>query len=407
MTTPTVAELASDERFIRFCLTDGRSEREFWRSRSRRDPHFAARMAEAREVVWELYRVGSTPAPPGFAAAIWERIEREVPQAADPLSGGLPNRLASPAALRRRTVGGRHPRRGARPPRRVAIPGLAAVLAIALVGLYYALPSIERGLSGAVTDDRPDRGAHWTEVANPGDTALTLPLPDGSTVRLAPESRLRYPQRFGRGGRPVHLTGEAFFDVARDSTSPFAVLAEGTVTRVLGTSFNVQAYPDGDEVEVDVYSGEVAVSVRDPGAEGNATAGRRPADGRSRTSTRGASGAESPPVRLLPNQRVTFDRKRGELALDISRAPRLLSSGTRVHGRRFVDASFGEVARALATAYGVTIDLDDPTLARCDVTVTLAHGSLFGELEVLCAILELTYARRSGRIILSGPGCRE
>lgn len=87
------------------------------------------------------------------------------------------------------------------------------------------------------------------------ETTREITLPDGSRVTLNANSQLSYQEDFLE--RRVSLTGEAFFDVARDTLRPFEIFTGETVTRVLGTSFNVRAYPDEDKVEVMVRTGQV------------------------------------------------------------------------------------------------------------------------------------------------------
>lgn len=96
-------------------------------------------------------------------------------------------------------------------------------------------------------------------------TTQEVILPDGSQVTLNANSRLSYFEDFTE--RKVHLSGEAFFDVARDTSSPFEIYTEETVTRVLGTSFNVRAYPNEDKVEVMVRTGRVEFREEDDEAD--------------------------------------------------------------------------------------------------------------------------------------------
>jgi len=85
-------------------------------------------------------------------------------------------------------------------------------------------------------------------------------LPDGSEIWLNRNSELRY-QVSGRSGeRRAVLHGEAFFHVSKDSLHPFIINAADAEVSVLGTSFNVKAYPGCKEVEVMVQSGKVRVS---------------------------------------------------------------------------------------------------------------------------------------------------
>ncbi len=82
-------------------------------------------------------------------------------------------------------------------------------------------------------------------------------LPDGSVVWLNAASRISYPAEFGQ--RSVRLSGEAYFEVVRDEERPFTVQAPNSRITVLGTSFNVRAYPRENEERVSVNSGRVSV----------------------------------------------------------------------------------------------------------------------------------------------------
>lgn len=86
----------------------------------------------------------------------------------------------------------------------------------------------------------------------------TVRLPDGSTITLEPDSRLTYPHRFTGNTREVQLTGEAFFEVKPNHEKPFIVHTANMVATVLGTSFNVEAYPNGI-AKVVVATGRVKV----------------------------------------------------------------------------------------------------------------------------------------------------
>ena len=85
-------------------------------------------------------------------------------------------------------------------------------------------------------------------------------LPDGSVVKLNAGTQIEYPEIFGSGKRIVRLSGEAFFNVQRDTLHPFVIETENASVEVLGTSFNVSAYPDAKTVEVHVETGKVKLT---------------------------------------------------------------------------------------------------------------------------------------------------
>jgi transmembrane sensor len=89
---------------------------------------------------------------------------------------------------------------------------------------------------------------------------LKIDLPDGSKVFLNRNSTLSYNKAFGRPDRNVKLSGEAFFDIARDTNNPFVIDAGLADIKVLGTSFNVKTANNQSQVEVYVKSGKVLLS---------------------------------------------------------------------------------------------------------------------------------------------------
>ena len=92
-------------------------------------------------------------------------------------------------------------------------------------------------------------------------------LSDGTVVWLNADSYLRYPVAFNHGKREVHLTGEAYFKVAKDASRPFCVVANGVWVEVYGTEFNVNTHRP-DVIQTTLVSGKIGVKV---GPEGEKT----------------------------------------------------------------------------------------------------------------------------------------
>lgn len=97
-------------------------------------------------------------------------------------------------------------------------------------------------------------------VSTPAQQTTTVLLSDGTEVLLNANSRLEYPKEFSGGQRSVTLTGEARFHVTKDTRHPFIVHTQQIQTQVLGTVFDVKAYPQGTP-DVTLYEGKVAVSL--------------------------------------------------------------------------------------------------------------------------------------------------
>jgi ferric-dicitrate binding protein FerR (iron transport regulator) len=86
-----------------------------------------------------------------------------------------------------------------------------------------------------------------------------LVLEDGTRVWVNADSRLTYPTRFSKNERIVELEGEVYFEVAKDKERPFIVKTTNTEIQVLGTSFNIKAYKNEDEVQTTLVEGKIAL----------------------------------------------------------------------------------------------------------------------------------------------------
>jgi transmembrane sensor len=109
---------------------------------------------------------------------------------------------------------------------------------------------------------------------SPGNTVATKPgsksqitLPDGTQVWINADSKITYDQHFPGKYREVYLTGEAYFDVVRDTTRPFIIHTRSIDVRVLGTSFNVRSYPNEKTTETALIHGTVEVTLHNNPAQ--------------------------------------------------------------------------------------------------------------------------------------------
>lgn len=133
--------------------------------------------------------------------------------------------------------------------RRVAVAACIALLA----GSLFRWPSLRPHRQSAA----PSPGR---EIANTATHVRKLTLPDGSRIWITPGSTLTVPEDFNITSRNVTLSGEGYFEVA-PMTIPFHVKAGGLETTVLGTHFNIEAYPGENMRGIALSSGSVAVKV--------------------------------------------------------------------------------------------------------------------------------------------------
>ncbi|MEL4309043.1 FecR family protein [Joostella sp. CR20] len=99
----------------------------------------------------------------------------------------------------------------------------------------------------------------YKEIAALGERKI-IELSDGSKVFLNSGSTLTYTSAYNKRDRKVNLSGEAFFEVAHNKEKPFIVKTTHLQTRVLGTSFNINSYPENKDFKVSVTTGKVEVT---------------------------------------------------------------------------------------------------------------------------------------------------
>lgn len=100
---------------------------------------------------------------------------------------------------------------------------------------------------------------YTAQLVTPKGARTRKTLPDGSVVWLNAGSTLDYPRQFNGKNRVVKLSGEAYFEVVKDQEHPFLVHTPAFSVRVLGTGFNVRAYPGEDSAVTALVHGSVEV----------------------------------------------------------------------------------------------------------------------------------------------------
>jgi len=98
------------------------------------------------------------------------------------------------------------------------------------------------------------------EIEAPYGAKIAMNLADGTKVWLNAGSKMTYDNSFNSSNRRIHLVGEGYFKVAKNTELPFVVEAGEVAVKAVGTAFNVKAYPDEDLLEATLVEGIVDVS---------------------------------------------------------------------------------------------------------------------------------------------------
>ncbi|RRB04733.1 FecR family protein [Larkinella rosea] len=227
------------------------------------------------------------------------------------------------------------------------------------------------------------------EVANANNGPKTINLPDGSTIVLKPQGRVSYANDFGGEIREVYLVGEAFFEVHKDPSRPFYVYANGLVTKVLGTSFTVQAPEDASQVKVLVKTGKVSVF-----AGTQATVSQQKED------------YKLGGIVLTPNQQIVFSPTDTRIIKSVVPKPAMLEGPAKYQLFSFKRTPIAEVFATLEKSYGIKIVYDEEVMKDCYLTASLDDEPLFEKLDLICNTISAHYEQMDAHIIITSKGCQ-
>lgn len=203
-----------------------------------------------------------------------------------------------------------------------------------------------------------------TYATAPGKRAKIY-LPDGSTVSLSVQSQIRYTRDFGKTGRDVYLTGEAYFEVPHNTSAPFVVHTANAVSRVLGTSFGARMYNDELSTRLMVNAGKVAI--RSSKGERVVTAGE-------------AVNASATAIEAIPLDVAANAWMRGEMV--------------------FVNTPLRDVVKEMQRWYGIDIRLDDSTLGDELVTATLRSQNPQEAVRIITVIFGVRVAHNGNTVTI-------
>lgn len=204
---------------------------------------------------------------------------------------------------------------------------------------------------------------HKQMIAYTGDDQknLQVDLPDGSKVFLNRNTKLSYRAKFGTKKREVKLTGEAFFEISRDSLKPFIIKTDKARVKVLGTSFNVITSNTDSAVEVYVKTGKVML----------------------------ADNSGSLSLIIDPEYIGTIDSKTNEKVLN--KDPNYLSWKTNllVYDGQKLDVVFKDLKRV----YNMEIIVDDPAILENTWTSPIDNQPQDTIIRLICASFNLRYVK--------------
>lgn len=243
-------------------------------------------------------------------------------------------------------------------PRRNFFLRIAAAVAVLLVAVFLLVQYLG--------------GGEYMELATQNQVEESL-LPDGSQISMNQYSSLVYAPRRDKQYRRVELSGDAFFEVERDTARPFVIQAHDLEIEVLGTAFYVDAREDQPEVQVIVQSGTVAVK------------------------------AGQAQVILNAGEIGIYDKASGALSKQANEDQNYMAWKTDV--LVFEQTNLERVVFDLNRKFHTRISLADPALKACEITATYEGKSLEAIVKIIEKTLNIKAEQKDREIIFTGKSC--
>lgn len=220
-------------------------------------------------------------------------------------------------------------------------------------------------------------GSHTAEIVEkhaPRGEQLRFTLPDGSQVWLNADSKLQFPEYFSKNERRVELTGEAFFKVKHQADKPFMVKTSEIDVEVLGTEFNVSAYPDNPAVSTTLKSGKVKLYRKNPET------------------------GHSQSLILSPGQKADFIPDRESFIADTVNT---LLYTSWIHGKLIFDnRPLREIIPILERQQNIDIKIDKSVSDNLRFTMTLTTESPEQIFKLMCKASNLKHKKKEDTFIL-------
>lgn len=242
----------------------------------------------------------------------------------------------------------------------------ASILLIAASALLFFENREQAPFNGSKTENKQEA------IASPPAAYIrNITLPDGSKVVLNAKSFIKISPNFNRKTREISLSGEAYFDIAHDKTRPF-IIHTGTVkTTVLGTAFNIKAWPESHNVVVSVTRGRVKVE------------------------------KESELLAVLTvNQQVSFDEATTKSKKDVHVNAEKITTAWTKEDMNFDGETLANITNVLSKRYGVNISIDNEELANTQIVLSFnGTETIDNILDIICTINENTNYKSENGVI--------
>ncbi len=228
-----------------------------------------------------------------------------------------------------------------------------------------------------------------------GSTSKII-LPDGSEVWLNAGSKLVYDKEYGEKGREVSLTGEGFFDVKKMQDVPFIIHTANIHIKVLGTTFNVKAYPEDNKTETSLLHGSVEVTINGRPKDKIILSPSEKLIVENDGSFREETQKQKADIKLLvPTPVISINK------LLYNPADSAVAEVQWVNNRLvFRDEAFGDLAARLERRYDVHIEIKEEAIAEERLNGVFESENILQVLDALKESIPFRYSKEGNSIII-------
>lgn len=245
------------------------------------------------------------------------------------------------------------------------IKTMLRIAAVLVVAFFLSLWMFEYSHKNKTTEQ-----IRYLEKVSLYGQQINIQLPDGSKVKLNAGSQLIAPEKFVGDTREVELVGEAYFEIEKDAESPFIVRSEGLDVEVLGTSFNIRAYPEEEDIQVAVNTGKVSVNGK----------------------------GQEQAMMLVPDEMVVYNKALGTATKGSFNPKAVFSWKDKI--LYFEKANFDEIATTLEKWYGVRFKMEKEIDTKKDFSGEFHNKSLELVLEGLSYIYDFEFEIKDDRVTI-------
>lgn len=206
----------------------------------------------------------------------------------------------------------------------------------------------------------------------------SIALLDGSLIELNKNTIVKYPKKFKKDSRTIYFQGEAYFNIIDKPNNPFIIKIEDYEVNVVGTAFNLYAYPEKEIIEVSVDTGNVNVY--------------------------NINKKEATVLKINAREKVTISKKKEKITKE--KINNFNHKAWKTGIIEFKEAPLFEVIETLNKTYNISIIIENEELNNCKLTANFNNRPISFIFEILKLNFDIEIIQEGDKYIITGEKCK-